>query len=112
MTYESVFTALADTTRREIFESLRHDARTVSELAVGRNVSRPAVSQHLKVLQQAGLVNVRASGTRRFYSIKRDGLNELRQYLDSFWSDVLSAYSNQINQQAGEEHAGAGKEDH
>ena len=84
MTYQLVISALADLTRREIFESLRIEARSVGELASGRGVSRPAVSQHLKVLQQAGLVDVQASGTRRIYSIKRDGLRELRRYLDSF----------------------------
>lgn len=107
MTYDMVFTALADTTRRHIFESLRGQPRTVGELSAEQPVSRPAVSQHLKVLQQAGLVDVRAQGTRRFYSIKRDGLTELRRYLDSFWSDALSAYGAEIERRTGENDAGS-----
>lgn len=93
MAYEEVFTALADATRRSVFESLRDGPRTVSELALQAPVSRPAVSQHLKVLEGAGLVSVQAQGTRRYYAIRQDGLAELRRYLDSFWSDVLSSYA-------------------
>ncbi|MDA0233004.1 MAG: metalloregulator ArsR/SmtB family transcription factor [Chloroflexi bacterium] len=96
MTYTEVFIALADPTRRHIFEALRERPKTVGELAEGQPVSRPAVSQHLRVLESARLVNVEPQGNRRLYSIKRDGLNELRQYLDSFWSDALTAYSAEI----------------
>ena len=96
MTYAEVFIALADPTRRNIFEALRERPKTVGELAEGQPVSRPAVSQHLKVLESAGLVSVEPQGNRRLYLIKREGLNELRQYLDSFWSDALSAYSAEI----------------
>lgn len=96
MTYEKLFHALADTTRRHIFEALREEPLTVSAISADQPVSRPAVSQHLKVLQEAGLVDVRPEGTRRYYFIKRDGLTELRRYLDSFWSDTLSAYGNEI----------------
>ena len=96
MTYTEVFIALADPTRRHIFEALRERPKTVGELAEGQPVSRPAVSQHLRVLESARLVNVEPQGNRRLYSIKRDGLNELRQYLDSFWSDALTAYSSEI----------------
>ncbi len=96
MTYTEIFGALADPTRRGIFESLRGSPKTVGQLAADQPVSRPAVSQHLKVLEAASLVTVEAQGTRRFYSIKRDGLEELRRYLDSFWSDALSAYSAEI----------------
>ena len=96
MAYAEVFTALADPTRRQIFEALRARPRTVGELAKGQPVSRPAVSQHLKVLQSARLVSVRPRGNRRLYSIKREGLDELRQYLESFWSDALTAYGAEI----------------
>jgi len=65
-------------------------------LAEGQPVSRPAVSQHLKVLQSAKLVSVQPQGNRRVYAIKRDGLDDLRTYLESFWSDVLSSYGAEI----------------
>ena len=96
MPYAEVFTALADPTRRHIFEALREQPKTVGELAAGEPVSRPAVSQHLKVLESAGLVSVEPQGNRRLYLIKRDGLDDLRKYLESFWSDVLSAYGAEI----------------
>ena len=96
MAYAESLAALADPTRRHIFEELRERPKTVSELAAGMLVSRPAVSQHLKVLKSARLVSVEPRGTRRLYLIKRDGLDDLREYLESFWSDVLSAYGNAI----------------
>ncbi len=99
MAYQDIFTALADPTRRHIFETLRTEPKTVGELAKTQPVSRPAVSQHLKVLQQANLVSVEAIGNRRMYSIKREGLRELKTYLDSFWSDALSAYQAEIERQ-------------
>ena len=101
MTYDLIFSALADNTRRGIFEALRDKPRSVSELSIDQPVSRPAVSQHLKVLQDAGLVDVVPQGTRRIYSIKRDGLVELRRYLESFWSDALTAYSEEIKRSNG-----------
>ncbi len=96
MAYAEILSALADPTRRHIFEALREQPKTVGELAKGQPVSRPAVSQHLKVLESARLVSVEPQGNRRLYSIKRDGLDELRQYLESFWSDALAAYSAEI----------------
>jgi len=96
MAYAEVFTALADPTRRHILEALRKEPKTVGELAEGQPVSRPAVSQHLKVLQSAKLVSVQPQGNRRVYAIKRDGLDDLRTYLESFWSDVLSSYGAEI----------------
>jgi DNA-binding transcriptional ArsR family regulator len=96
MTYARVFTALADPTRRHIFEALRDRPKTVSELARRQPVSRPAVSQHLKVLEAAGLVSVEPQGNRRLYLVKREGLEALRQYLDRFWSDVLGAYGDEV----------------
>jgi DNA-binding transcriptional ArsR family regulator len=96
MAYAEVFAALADPTRRHIFEALRGEPKTVGELAEGQPVSRPAVSQHLKVLESAGLVSVEPQGNRRLYLIKREGLYELRRYLESFWSEALSAYGAEI----------------
>jgi DNA-binding transcriptional ArsR family regulator len=96
MSYAQVLTALADPTRRKILESLRAAPRTVRELADRQPVSRPAVSQHLKVLEAARLVRVEPRGNRRVYSVRRDGLDELRRYLETFWSEVLNAYSAEI----------------
>ena len=96
MAYAEALTALADPTRRRIFEALREQPRTVGELAAAQPVSRPAVSQHLKLLESASLVSVEPQGNRRLYSIKRDGLDDLRQYLESFWSDALAAYGAEI----------------
>ena len=81
MAYVEVFAALADPTRRQVFEALRRQRKTVGEVAAGLPVSRPAVSQHLNVLESAGLVSVEPQGSRRFYLIKRDGLDDLGQYL-------------------------------
>jgi DNA-binding transcriptional ArsR family regulator len=99
MAYTEIFTALADPTRRHIFEALRERPKSVTELAAGQPVSRPAVSQHLKVLAQAGLVDAVPEGTRRVYSVRREGLDALRTYLDSFWSDALNAYAREIEKQ-------------
>jgi DNA-binding transcriptional ArsR family regulator len=96
MGYAEVLTALADPTRRSLLEALRDQPQTVGQLAEGRPVSRPAVSQHLKVLEQAQLVSVERQGTRRLYAVRREGLDALRAYLDGFWSDVLEAYSAEI----------------
>ena len=96
MTYVDALVALADPTRRAIFEALRERPRTVGDLAAHQPVSRPAVSQHLKVLESARLVRANPQGNRRFYSIRREGLEELKQYLDGFWSDALAAYGAEI----------------
>jgi DNA-binding transcriptional ArsR family regulator len=96
MAYADVFSALADPTRRHIFEGLRGQPKTVGELAAGQPVSRPAVSQHLKVLKSAGLVRVEPQGKRRLYAIKREGLHDVRQYLESFWSDAVDAYAVEV----------------
>ena len=92
MAYATVLTVLADPTRREVFERLRAGARPVNAIAEGMPVSRPAVSQHLKVLKDAGLVEERSEGVRRIYSVRREGLAELRDWLDSFWGDALDAF--------------------
>src|SRR5215510_8219019 len=86
------FTALADPTRRAIFERVASGPRAVGELAVDLPVSRPAVSQHLKVLSEAGLVTSRADGTRRIYALDPQGLAGLRDYLDGFWDRSLRAF--------------------
>jgi len=92
MDYEQAIRALADPTRRQVLEGLRRGPQPVGTLAHGLHVSRPAVSQHLKVLEGAGLVSVRRQGTRRIYRIEIGGLRELRRYLDEFWDDVLAAF--------------------
>ncbi len=84
--------ALADPTRRMIFERLAERPSAVGELANGLPVSRPAVSQHLKVLKQAGLVADRAQGTRRIYQLDPAGIEGLRRYLDQFWQRSLLAF--------------------
>jgi DNA-binding transcriptional ArsR family regulator len=92
MTYANALAVLADSTRRHVFERLRSGPRPVNAIAAGLPVSRPAVSQHLKVLKDAGLVAERSEGVRRIYSIRREGLEELRDWLDGFWDDALSAF--------------------
>jgi len=90
--YGSAIAALADPTRRAIFERLREGPLAVGELARGLPVSRPAVSQHLRVLKEAGLVSERRNGTRRLYRIEPDGIAALRAYFDEFWSRALDAF--------------------
>ena len=86
------FTALSDPTRRLIFERLARRPRAVGELAEGLPVSRPAVSQHLKVLRDAGLVLGARDGSRRLYRVNPDGVAGMRAYLDRFWGDALAAF--------------------
>ena len=85
-------TALADPTRREIFERVAERPRTPGELAEDLPVSRPAVSQHLKVLKEAGLVSDTAVGTRRVYRMNPEGVGALRAYLEGFWNRALEAF--------------------
>jgi DNA-binding transcriptional ArsR family regulator len=91
-------TALGDPTRFAIFERLGERPRAVGELARELPVSRPAVSQHLKVLKNAGLVIDRPEGTRRIYQLDPDGVGALRAYLDRFWSSALAAYKETVEQ--------------
>lgn len=98
MTYQESLTALADPTRRAVFEALAAAPSPVGALAAGLPVSRPAVSQHLKVLSDAGLVEARAEGTRRIYAVRPAGLAELRAWLDGYWSDVLAGLAAEIEQ--------------
>ena len=92
MTYGNGFQALADPTRRAIFERLGERPRAVGELARGLPVSRPAVSQHLRVLKDAGLVVDRPAGNRRIYQLDPEGVDGLREYLDRFWNRALAAF--------------------
>jgi DNA-binding transcriptional ArsR family regulator len=96
MTYESALVALADPTRREVFERLRAGPRAVGEIAEELPVSRPAVSQHLKVLKEAGLVADRAEGTRRVYYIDPQGLGPLRKWIDQSWHEALGAFQAEL----------------
>lgn len=96
MTYEMALTALADPTRRAVFERLRSGAMSVGEIATGMPVSRPAVSQHLKVLKEAGLVRDESHGARRLYELDPGGLAELRAWLDNFWDEALDAFKAEV----------------
>ncbi|MEA2208856.1 MAG: hypothetical protein QOF54_1333 [Solirubrobacteraceae bacterium] len=89
---EGGFAALADPTRRSIFEALAERPQAVGELARAVPVSRPAVSQHLRVLKRAGLVRDRADGNRRIYQLDPGGVEQLRSYLDRFWNRSLAAF--------------------
>jgi len=100
MAYENAFAALADPTRRRVFERLRNGPHAVGEIARGMPVSRPAVSQHLKVLKEAGLVADRPEGTRRVYYIDPQGLGALRQWLDQFWDQALAAFQAEVERGA------------
>jgi DNA-binding transcriptional ArsR family regulator len=104
MTNQAVhaLSALADPTRRQIFEWLAEQPQAVGHLAERLPVSRPAVSQHLKVLTDAGLVASRAEGTRRIYEVDPQGLAGLRDYLDGFWNRSLAAFTKAAEQS--EEH--------
>jgi DNA-binding transcriptional ArsR family regulator len=90
--FSNVVTALADPTRREIFERLASRPRSVGSLALDLPISRPAVSQHLRVLKKAGLVSDRADGAKRVYQIDPAGLSVMRQWLDRFWERSLDAF--------------------
>ena len=95
MAYGKALQCLSDPTRRRVFERLRGGPKSVGVLATGLPVSRPAVSQHLKALKNAGLVKDRSEGTRRVYYIDPDGLGDLRRWLDGFWEDALEAFRNE-----------------
>jgi DNA-binding transcriptional ArsR family regulator len=99
MPYQAAFGALADPTRRTIFERLADGPSAVVELADQMPVSRPAVSQHLKVLKDAGLVIDHPAGNRRIYQLDPDGVAALREYLDLFWQRSLAAFKEAVEQQ-------------
>lgn len=95
-TYEAVLDALGDPTRRAILETLRRGPRSVTDLTEYVAVSRPAISQHLKVLGAAGLVDHESQGTRNIYRVDQDGLESLREWLDQFWTDALDAFVDHV----------------
>ncbi|HEX4801209.1 MAG TPA: metalloregulator ArsR/SmtB family transcription factor [Sphingomicrobium sp.] len=98
-----VFSALNDPTRRAVFERLRTGPMPVGEIARGLPVTRPAVSQHLKVLKEAGLVGDRSEGTRRIYHIDPKGLGAMRAWLDQFWTGALDAFAAEVERSHKEE---------
>jgi DNA-binding transcriptional ArsR family regulator len=100
MAYRDALTALADPTRRRVFERLKSGPKPVGAIARGLPVSRPAVSQHLKVLKEAGLVADRAEGTRRVYFIDPNGLGPLRAWLDQFWDQALEAFRAEVENES------------
>lgn len=103
MTYGKALSCLGDPTRRAVFERLRKGPRAVRDLARGMPVSRPAVSQHLKVLKEAGLVRDRPEGTQRVYYIDPEGLGALRAWLDQFWDQALAAFQQEVERGANDE---------
>ena len=103
MAYDNALAALADPTRRRIFERLKSGPQAVGAIARRIPVSRPAVSQHLKVLKEAGLVADRPDGTRRVYYIDPHGLGALRAWLDQFWDQALMAFQAEVEKQANEQ---------
>lgn len=100
---EQVLDALGDPTRRTVFKRLRAGARSVGELAEGMDVSRPAVSQHLKILKAARLVTDRAQGTRRLYAVDARAIAALRKWLDGFWDGALAAFKEEAEREATKE---------
>lgn len=99
---ERVLAALADPTRRAIVERLASGPRSVGEIAAGMSVSRPAVSQHLKILKEAWVVTDHAEGTRRVYQIDPAGLGVIRQWLDRFWDAALESFRAEAEADPGE----------
>jgi DNA-binding transcriptional ArsR family regulator len=100
---ERTLDALGDPTRRLVFKRLRAGSRSVTEIAKGLDVSRPAVSQHLKVLKTAGLAIVRVEGRRRLYAVDTRGIEVLRGWLDGFWDRALVAFKDAAERQAAKE---------
>jgi DNA-binding transcriptional ArsR family regulator len=97
---ERALEALGDPTRRQVFKRLKAGARSVAEITQGMGVSRPAVSQHLKVLKDAGLVVDRAEGTRRLYSIDTRAIEAVRRWLDGFWDETLASFKQAAEREA------------
>ena len=107
MTYaERIFDALGDPTRRAVLNRLRGGGRSVGEIAEGMAVSRPAVSQHLKILKAAQLVTVYVEGTRRVYAVDTRGIESVRKWLDQFWDQTLLAFKHAAELQAANEVSG------
>jgi DNA-binding transcriptional ArsR family regulator len=89
---DTAFNALGDPTRRSIFEKLQHGPLAVVFIAEGMSVSRPAVSQHLKILKEAKLISIHRKGTRSICAINHEGVMAMRNYLDQFWDNALAAF--------------------
>src|SRR5580698_3286532 len=106
VTAERALDALGDATRREVFLRLRRRTRSVGEIAEGMDVSRPAVSQHLKVLKAAGLVVVHSEGTRRLYAVDARGVEAMRRWLDGFWDETLTSFKRAAEREAARERRG------
>ena len=106
MAYENSFAALGDPTRKAVFDRLRQGPQTVGGLAAGLPVSRPAVSQHLKVLKEAGLVADQTVGARRLYRIDAKGLEGLKTWLESVWQEAVAAHQAEIERQLEERRYG------
>ena len=106
MTYSSsaaaVLDALGDPTRRDLLEVLREGPRAVVDIAAAMPISRPAVSQHLRVLKEAGLVTERSEGARRVYRIHTEGLASLRAYLEAYWNGALAAFKEAAEERGGD----------
>ncbi len=103
-TYEErALDALGDPTRRAVLRRLRGGGRSVGEIAEGMAVSRPAVSQHLKILKRARLVTVSAVGTRRVYAVDSRGIESLRKWLEGFWEEALTAFKVMAEREAAKE---------
>ena len=107
---ERAFDALGDATRRAVLKRLRGGGRSVGEIADGMEVSRPAVSQHLKILMEARLVTVHSEGTRRIYAVDRRGIEWLRRWFDQFWDEALLAFKNAAEREAAKGESGRGSE--
>jgi DNA-binding transcriptional ArsR family regulator len=93
-----VFQALGDPTRRRLFEKLARGPLAVVDLSVGARVSRPAVSQHLRILKRAGLLSMRRVGTKHYYQVEQAGVRAMRDYLDQFWGTALEAFKQHAEQ--------------
>jgi len=106
MAYEVGFAALGDPTRRAVFERLRQGPQTVGALAAGLPVSRPAISQHLRVLKAAGLVADQADGARRLYRLDRRGIAALKDYLTGVWDEADAAHRAEVARQMEERRYG------
>ncbi len=103
MAYGNALSALADRTRRQVFERLKGGPLPVGKIASALPVSRPAVSQHLKVLKDAGLVGDRPEGARRVYFIDPNGLAALRRWLDQFWDEALGNFQTEVERETREQ---------
>ena len=101
MGYEAVLDALGDPTRRAVFERVARGPVAVGQIADALPVSRPAVSRHLRVLTEAGLVTHRRQGTRNLYALDRPGLAELHAWVAGYWDEVLAEFARHVDEEAG-----------